>query len=96
MISHIRGDLEMARLSPNTRVAEHPVIVELITERQFRGWTLKKVARVTGFSHCTLGRYEGGITSPRLEDLTAWAAILGYRLTLERVRPRRMSVQDHR
>lgn len=60
----------------------HPIIDDLKAERQRRGMSAAVAAERAGISQSAIYRWEEGGASPRLAELAAYAAALGYALAL--------------
>jgi len=61
---------------------EATLIDDLKARRQSLGWTVKEVGERCGIDEKSLGEWEHGITSPRLDAVQLWASTLGLNLTL--------------
>lgn len=62
----------------------HPVIEAMRDARLARGWTVRDLARESGGAHeNTIWAWEGGRSSPKVEQLAPVLAVLGLELTAE-------------
>jgi DNA-binding XRE family transcriptional regulator len=68
------GDVEVESLDP--------LVVRLIETRERARLSQRQVSRVMGTSTSSLCTWERGEKQPTLRHLRAWAAALGYDLTL--------------
>jgi transcriptional regulator with XRE-family HTH domain len=64
------------------RPAPHPLLAELRRIRIDAGLKLATIAHRLGVSANGLNNWELGVRSPRFEVVAAWAAALGYDLSL--------------
>ncbi|OLT27767.1 hypothetical protein BJF83_17440 [Nocardiopsis sp. CNR-923] len=60
----------------------HPIIAQLRAARETAGLSQEAVARRLRCHASTVGSWETGRNSPALDGLAAYAAVLGYQLTL--------------
>jgi transcriptional regulator with XRE-family HTH domain len=68
------------KLASSPRELDLATIGLLIEERRRRGWSLRWVADLAGFSTATLMRYERGSNVPDMYALADWADVFGYDL----------------
>jgi transcriptional regulator with XRE-family HTH domain len=60
-----------------------PILAELRAERRRRGWSQTDLGQRLGRrTYQSIYRWESGTNDPTLANLRAWAAALGYELTL--------------
>jgi len=69
-----------ARLAPHNKRSIHPVIVQLRAVRIVRKMSMRRVAMKLEIDDGTLSRWENGIASPSILDVSKWAKTLGYRI----------------
>jgi transcriptional regulator with XRE-family HTH domain len=65
-----------------SRRAPHPIVAQLRADRENRGWSQAALARRIGVGTSTVQTWEYGSREPVLRHARAWAAALGYTLTL--------------
>ena len=63
------------------------IVRTLAAERRQSGMSMRAVARLTDVSPSCVHSWEHGTRDPSLGNLIAWAAALGYRLSLTRDLP---------
>ena len=78
----------MARVNrphlPQGKMAEHPLMVQLIHRRVALGWTQEQLAKATGFSQASIDSWERGVREPNITRFTRLASVLGFIPLLEK------------
>lgn len=69
-------------MSTRRRRTPHPVVAQLRADREAAGAPRPRFARDHGIPLRTLEAWEWGLVSPTLDVLAAYAAQLGYDITL--------------
>ena len=59
----------------------HPLIKFLIARRLYRGISRVKLSQAIGCADDSIGDWERGEHTPRMDNLVAWCQALGVRLT---------------
>jgi hypothetical protein len=73
---------------PDGGVVVDPIVTALKAERKRRRETLEALGQRMGRqTYNTVWQWESGTNEPRLSNLRAWAAALGYELTLQMAEP---------
>lgn len=60
----------------------HPLVITLIKARHDARLSQVEVAARLRVAPSAVGNWEAGIRIPKVDNLTAWADLFGYRLTL--------------
>lgn len=81
---------QVGRRGPRSTVTSpyhHPVIARLIRARKSRHLSQTEVAQRIGVGVHTLNSWEIGRHEPRMSMLTAWAEVLGFKISLADLGP---------